>query len=64
MKKFVSGMLVGTAITVAALAGVATTIKKTVIDPIEEKEDMIEENRKKAMRKRILLSITSGHPSL
>ena len=46
MKKFVSGMLVGTAITVAALAGVATTIKKTVIDPIEE-------NRKKAMRKRI-----------
>ena len=40
-------------ITVAALAGVATTIKKTVIDPIEEKEDMIEENRKKAMRKRI-----------
>ena len=50
MKKFVSGML---AITVAALAGVATTIKKTVIDPIEEKEDMIEENRKKAMRKRI-----------
>lgn len=52
-EKFVSGMLVGTAITVAALAGVATTIKKTVIDPIEEKEDMIEENRKKAMRKRI-----------
>lgn len=37
MKKFVSGMLVGTAITVAALAGVATTIKKTVIDPIERK---------------------------
>ena len=30
--------LVGTAITVAALAGVATTIKKTVIDPIEEKK--------------------------
>ena len=46
MKKFVSGMLVGTAITVAALAGVATTIKKTVIDPIEEKEDMIEEIKK------------------
>jgi len=31
----------------------ALNIKKTVIDPIEEKEDMIEENRKKAMRKRI-----------
>ena len=47
MKKFVSGMLVGTAITVAALAGVATTIK-TVIDPIEEK-DMIEETVKRCV---------------
>ncbi|MBO0471790.1 DUF3042 family protein [Enterococcus sp. DIV0242_7C1] len=53
MKKFISGMLVGTAVTCAAVAGLAATIKKTVIDPIEEKEDMIEENRKKAMRKRI-----------
>lgn len=46
-------MFIGTALTVAAVAGMAKTIKKTVIDPIEEKEDMIEENRKKAMRKRI-----------
>lgn len=38
MKKFVSGMLVGTAITVAALAGVATTIKKTVIDQLKKKK--------------------------
>ncbi|WP_339101770.1 DUF3042 family protein [Candidatus Enterococcus clewellii] len=53
MKKFVSGLLVGTAVTVAAVAGLAFTVKKTVIDPIEEKEDMIEQNRKKAMRKRI-----------
>lgn len=53
MKKFVSGVLVGTAVTCATFAGIAATIKKTVIDPIEEKEDMIEENRKKAMRKRI-----------
>ncbi|GGC75453.1 DUF3042 family protein [Enterococcus wangshanyuanii] len=53
MKKFISGMLVGTAATCAAVIGLAATIKKTVIDPIEEKEDMIEENRKKAMRKRI-----------
>lgn len=53
MKKFVSGMLVGTAITCAAVVGFAATVKKTVFDPIEEKEDMIEENRKKAMRKRI-----------
>ena len=53
MKKFVSGFLVGTVLTSAAVIGVATTIKKTVIDPIEEKEDMIDQNRKKAMRKRI-----------
>ncbi|OJG73922.1 hypothetical protein RV12_GL000503 [Enterococcus quebecensis] len=53
MKKFISGMLVGTAVTCAAVVGFAATIKKTVLDPIEEKEDMIEENRKKAMRKRV-----------
>lgn len=53
MKKFVSGLFVGTAMTCAALAGLALTVKKTVIDPIEEKEDMIEQNRKKAMRKRV-----------
>ena len=53
MKKFVSGLLVGTVATCAAVAGLALTVKKTVIDPIEEKEDMIEQNRKKAMRKRI-----------
>ena len=52
MKKFVSGMLVGTAITVAALAGVATTIKKTVIDPIEEKEDMIKNLTPRNQQKR------------
>lgn len=53
MKKFVSGLLVGTAVTSAAVVGLAATIKKTVIDPIEEKEEMIDQNRKKAMRKRI-----------
>lgn len=53
MKKFVSGLLVGSLATVAAVAGAVATIKKTVIDPIDEKESMIEENRKKAMRKRV-----------
>lgn len=53
MKKFTSGFLVGTALTGAVVAGIVTAIKKTVIEPIEEKENMIEENRKKAMRKRI-----------
>lgn len=46
-------MLVGTAITCAAVVGFAATVKKTVFDPIEEKEEMIDANRKKAMRKRI-----------
>lgn len=53
MKKFFSGMLIGSTVTCIAVAGVATIIKKSIIDPIEEKEEMIEENRKKAMRKRI-----------
>ena len=53
MKKFLSGVLVGTAVTCATIAGLAAAVKKTVIDPIEEKEEMIEQNRKKAMRKRI-----------
>lgn len=53
MKKFVSGILVGSLATVATVAGLVTSVKKTVIDPIDEKEAMIEENRKKAMRKRV-----------
>ncbi|BAL62530.1 DUF3042 family protein [Melissococcus plutonius] len=53
MKKFFSGVLFGTALTCATVAGFSAMVKKTVIDPIEEKEDMIEENRKKAMRKRV-----------
>jgi predicted histidine transporter YuiF (NhaC family) len=53
MKKFMSGLLLGTLATAAAVAGLAASVKKTVIDPIDEKESMIEENRKKAMRKRV-----------
>lgn len=52
MKKFVSGILVGSLATAAAVAGLVASVK-TVIDPIDEKEAMIEENRKKAMRKRV-----------
>ena len=53
MKKFVSGVLVGTLATVAAAGAFVTAVKKQVIDPIDEKEAMIEENSKKAMRKRV-----------
>lgn len=53
MKKFFSGILVGGLTTAAVVAGFVAAVKKNVIDPIDEKEAMIEENRKKAMRKRI-----------
>ncbi len=46
-EKFVSGILVGSLATAAAVAGLVVSVKKTVIDPIDEKEAMIEENRKK-----------------
>lgn len=51
MKKFVSGFVTGTTITVATLAGLMYGVKKTVIDPMEEKENMVNDNRRKAMRK-------------
>lgn len=50
MKKFTSGFVTGAAVTIATVAGLPLGIK-TVIDPIEEKENIIEENRRKAMRK-------------
>lgn len=51
MKKFSTGFIAGTAATLATLAGIAFGVKKVVIEPIEEKEDQLEHNRKKAMRK-------------
>ncbi|MGX7200398.1 DUF3042 family protein [Enterococcus nangangensis] len=51
MRKFVSGYLLGTTVTVAFVAGLVYGLKKTVIEPIEEKEQQIEDNRKKAARK-------------
>ncbi|CAM3268198.1 DUF3042 family protein [Vagococcus sp. PNs007] len=51
MKKFVSGVVAGTTLTVATIAGLMYGVKKTVIDPMEEKENEVIENRRKAMRK-------------
>lgn len=53
MKKFSTGFLLGTLTTSAIVAGFVLGVKKTIIEPIEQKEAMIEENRKKAMRKRV-----------
>jgi len=51
MKKFTFGFIVGSLATTAATACLVKTVKKQVIEPIEEKEAMIEANRKKARRK-------------
>ena len=53
MRKFASGFVTGTLAAAAVVAGVVMGVKKNVIDPIEEKESKIDENRKKARRKRI-----------
>ncbi|MFS5941294.1 DUF3042 family protein [Streptococcus agalactiae] len=50
---FAKGIATGVVATAATLAGAAFTIKKTIIEPEEEKIAFIEENRKKAARKRV-----------
>lgn len=50
---FAKGIATGVVATAATLAGAAFAIKKTIIEPEEEKIAFIEENRKKAARKRI-----------
>lgn len=51
MKLFGKGFLVGVATTVGALAGVVFAFKKTVVEPIEEREEVLEQHRKRALRK-------------
>ncbi|MFU2164434.1 DUF3042 family protein [Streptococcus pluranimalium] len=50
---FAKGLATGIVATVATVAGAVFAFKKTVIDPEEEKEAFIEENRKKAARRRV-----------
>lgn len=50
---FAKGIATGAVATAATLAGAAFAIKKTIIEPEEEKIAFIEENRKKAARKRV-----------
>lgn len=45
--------VVATAATAATVAGAVFAIKKNIIDPEEEKAAFIQENRKKAARKRV-----------
>lgn len=55
VKKFAFAKRIATGVvaTAATLAGAAFAIKKTIIEPEEEKIAFIEENRKKAARKRV-----------
>lgn len=50
---FAKGLVTGIAGTVAAVAGAVFAVQKTVIEPEEKKAAFIEENRKKAARKRV-----------
>lgn len=50
---FAKGIATGVVATAATLSGAAFAIKKTIIEPEEEKIAFIEENRKKAARKRV-----------
>ena len=53
-KGFGKGLLTGVLSTIAATAGAIFAIQKIIIEPEEKKEAFIEENRKKAARRRIV----------
>ncbi|MCO4468399.1 hypothetical protein Si141_00428 [Streptococcus infantarius subsp. infantarius] len=50
---FAKGLATGVVATAATVAGAIFAVKKKIIDPEEEKAAFIQENRKKAARKRI-----------
>lgn len=50
---FAKGLATGVVATAATVAGAVFAIKKNIIDPEEEKAAFIQENRKKAARKRV-----------
>ncbi len=52
MKSFSKGFLMGAVATISAVAGCVYAFRKTVIDPIEEREAILDEHRRRAMRKR------------
>ncbi|MCO4489174.1 hypothetical protein Si110_00837 [Streptococcus infantarius subsp. infantarius] len=50
---FAKGLATGVVATAATVAGAIFAVKKKIIEPKEEKAAFIQENRKKAARKRI-----------
>ncbi|KRO18555.1 DUF3042 family protein [Lacticaseibacillus saniviri] len=51
--KFFKGFLVGTLATVGAVVGSVFAFKKTYVEPVETKVEEINDNRKRANRKRL-----------
>lgn len=49
--KFTFGFVTGTVATLAAVAASVLTFKKAYIDPVENKAEEINDNRRKAIRK-------------
>ncbi|MCI1283774.1 DUF3042 family protein [Lacticaseibacillus songhuajiangensis] len=49
--KFTAGFFLGSLATIAAVAASVVTFKKAYIDPVEEKAEQINDNRRKAIRK-------------
>ncbi|MBJ8349383.1 DUF3042 family protein [Streptococcus zalophi] len=50
---FLKGLATGVVGTLATVAGAVFAVKKTIIEPEEKKAAFIEENRKKAARRRV-----------
>lgn len=49
--KFFKGFVLGTAMTIGAVAGSVLAFKKSYVEPVETKVDEINDNRRKANRK-------------
>ncbi|MEY8662492.1 DUF3042 family protein [Ligilactobacillus faecis] len=52
MKSFGKGFLAGALTAFGAVAGCVFAFKKTVVEPIEEREAVLDEHRRRALRKR------------
>lgn len=52
MKNFGKGFLVGSLTVIGAVCGSVYAFKKTVVDPIEERQAVLAEHKKRAVRKR------------
>ena len=51
MKSFGKGFFTGIVTTVGVVAGAVYAFKKTVVEPMEEREAILEEHRRHALRK-------------